>query len=477
MKRKLLVTAMVAAGLGVSGAQAAINLDATTSQEQDYASQTDIDPTGSILEADGVLTDFDVVTKFGAAIAQEVVRYVRLDLTGDAEFVANPVPTITGSDCTPNFISGGAGTSAAVYSITCGTGETVEPEDTITFPLESIEVFDQSPVDVQFRLFEFESTATDPSNSVFPALQTKSAAMVRFVNALSTKVNDADEKVINVASTPIGSTKFVTADVRETPIADFDVEAVEGVAWFDGDQVTLADMIDEADSTLTINGTNAVFSSIGATSALIAGGITVDGPTFEAAPAATGQTTSDVTVPFLDPTVEGNTTVTMTVDGDLKIPTSTITGTLNLSPATSAVVSGIDLGELSRLTKNGSVDTVAFATLKPNQYFKITNPTGTEGAVFLTVYDDSGNQCDLALSDLTDTTGATMPASLVENTATNLFTGQEIGSTCGNVSGQIRVVVDAEFGDNNSNLQGTGEGDLSGVRIDAFNASDFVPNR
>jgi hypothetical protein len=121
------------------------------------------------------------------------------------------------------------------------------------------------------------------------------------------------------------------------------------------------------------------------------------------------------------------------------------------------------------LLYSGSTDRLDFA-LTPNgaftQFARITNPSGTDGDVTVTVYNDDGDSVTFDLGDVADISSNTLNADASTKliNINDLYTAAQtadatfaLAATGANSKNKLRVEVRGEFGDDAQESNGTGE--------------------
>ena len=188
-----------------------------------------------------------------------------------------------------------------------------------------------------------------------------------------------------------------------------------------------------------------------------------------------------------------NVATEITVDPNAALATRTFTGDFSISLDDEGIVdSELADGDAGGWDKNASEDVVTFLT-KPDGAFasfvRITNPTDSGGSVDVTLFNDAGDSVRFALSDVVQNNGVNAPASLGANASTDiiavedLFTAAqaedpnfEVGDPSMGGSNKLRIKVEGQFGQTTNQGDNTGQGVLTGIRIDAFTTTNDAGN-
>lgn len=381
-----------------------------------------------------------VDVKTGFSITNGNVRYVRFDITG-AEF---DVTKVAAADLE------NANVETVVSAVDANNKQFVIFEITATADVAIDDVLEFTPrilaktgsnVSLQYRLYETGVAALAGNNDV---LATKTGSVITFTPALSfTVVPQVNVEKIDVTQ----ESKFFNSDVEEDEavLGTVSVNVATGVLWASGAQATIADLVsNEADANaIVINGD---FSS--------AAEITLDGETADAtnenltATSATFALANAAAVGALKDAI-----VTFVTNGTDAIAPSSFTATLDLTPAATAGAAtgstATDLsGALASLVKNGSTDEIDLA-LKPggaySNFVRISNTSGLEGKIFVTVIADDGQTATVALNEI-----AGQPATLAPRASTTQMTIQQVFDAAAakglslSGEGKLRLVVEGE---------------------------------
>lgn len=381
-----------------------------------------------------------VEVETGFSITNGNVRYVRFDITG-AEF---DVTNVDLGDLV------GANIASAVSAVDANNKQFVIFEITATSDVAIDDVLEFTPrilaktgsnVSLQYRLYETGVAALAGNNDV---LATKTGSVITFAPALSfTVVPEVNVEKIDVTQ----ESKFFNGNVEEDEavLGTVSVNVATGVLWASGAQATIADLVsNEADANaIVINGD---FSS--------AAEITLDGETADAT--NENLTATSATFALADAAAVGalnDAIVTFVTNGTDAIAPSSFTATLDLTPAATAGAAtgstATDLsGALASLVKNGSTDEIDLA-LKPggaySNFVRISNTSGLEGKIFVTVIADDGQTATVALNEI-----AGQPATLAPRASTTQMTIQQVFDAAAakglslSGEGKLRLVVEGE---------------------------------
>lgn len=508
MKKVLLSTA-IAAAMGVSGfAQAAVDLreDAADRDVNVYAAELTIGQ-GGLNIASG-MDELDVLAQLGFGVAPEQRRFIRLDLSGasvsfsvapdvivsqqlvdengdllfqDAaltmpatvditatasqggvnenfyivEFTA-PVAGDVTVDATALFVSDGMGGSQAGQGTAVENAGGLAQNASVLIDDPELNVESAESVSISYKLYE---TAVDAANNAEAnELASASGLLAGFENALVVAAGPVNTvKRIDVTKESVLFDSNMNDDVSDfgelvLSLADGDPET-GGIQLFvrnaAGDIITqLDELIDPANTTAVVSGdfSSAVSLANNGAQIAIADLLNDDGDAvFEVAGADLAADSKPYTFEYL-------------TDGETAIPEAQFQLTANLDS-----VAGFTLPEsvgpinLNQFEKNGST-TVENMTLDPNGAFRnfvrISNTSGVEGRVFVTIINDDGESESFRLSDVS--VGAdTQPATLAAQASTRLIpmsafvaAAQAQNSAFDVVNAQrnkFRLVIDGEF--------------------------------
>ena len=504
--KKLLLSSAIAATMGVSGvAQAAIDLndsDATSNNSLTYASELTIATTGSNLgDSGGDVQDLGATLGFG--VSAGATRFIRVDLSNDAEFQNAPslgvtesgifvgpssgttddTKTIAASQIT--LVQGGAGESFAIFQftargpITDGDSSTDDvPEADISLSqdadivvdVDGVTVSNKSDVTATYALYETGTAAQNQGSTLSSA-----AAQVayRFSTALSIQAGSTNNATLVALLSPPAQTNGTVDEIDVTQESKYFEDATDeqvspfGIASISlvsgplnassGAISALNTIIDDSNVTAVVSGD---FSS--------ASGLTNDGDAANFTTASTLLNT-DGDAEFVVADTESSTNYTGSLvvyeflyqtDGTTVIPETTFALTLGLAAQTGyTLASSVGPVEMDKFEKNGSTSETNLQ-LDPDGAFKnfvrLTNPSGIDGRVFLTVINDDGDSVAINLDDIS-VQGTAQPASLLAGASTRLIpmsaviaAAQAQDSTFGIVDSarnKFRIIADGEFGD------------------------------
>ncbi len=235
-------SALAIAALGIFGfvgsAQAVVNLDVDpVTGTAVFATEINVDTTdGTALANPG--DALNVTTAFGFGASEGEQRFIRVDLSNDAEFVAEPsyaVGTGTVATSVP-----GTGSSYVIFQVTAAIGGlAADAVGTVTTAAAGIRVFNEEGVVVTVRQFE---TGVDAVNET-SALATATGTMIDWTNAIVADTDPVTPRVIDVAA---GSALFVGGG-DTTIIGDVNVLLrTPAPLATDGLAITFAELIDDA---------------------------------------------------------------------------------------------------------------------------------------------------------------------------------------------------------------------------------------
>ena len=511
--KKLLLSSAIAATMGVSGvAQAAIDLndsDATSNNSLTYASELTIATTGSNLgDSGGDVQDLGATLGFG--VSAGATRFIRVDLSNDAEFqnapslsvsetgdfiaITTPTTNEVVADDTKDvaagqitLVQGGAGESFAIFQFTSnGTttdGDQSDNDDStsgdislsqdadIVVDVDGVTLINQSDVTATYALYETGTAAQNQDSTLSSA-----AAQVayRFSTALSIQAGSTNNATLVALLSPPAQTNGTVDEIDVTQESKYFEDATdEQVSPFGIAAISLVTptpltassvavpqldtIIDDSNVTAVVSGD---FSS--------ASGLTNDGDATNFTTASTLLNT-DGDAEFVVADTESSTNYTGSLvvyeflyqtDGTTVIPETTFALTLGLAAQTGyTLASSVGPVEMDKFEKNGSTSETNLQ-LDPAGAFKnfvrLTNPSGIDGRVFLTVINDDGDSVAINLDDIS-VQGTAQPASLLAGASTRLIpmsaviaAAQAQDSTFGIVDSarnKFRIIADGEFGD------------------------------
>ena len=480
MTRKLLLTAAVAAALGTAGVVWA------TVDFPDIAENISASEDRGPLVFDGATIE----TTLGFGVAEGAERFIRIALRDGQEFRRNVTPTdlvIPGANVSV-ALRGTTDDSDVVFSVEA-TSE-LEPGTAVTFSLDTIAVAgkpDEFTIDYQISEFaggldpEFTRELTTSLGYKSP-IGTLGAAPAQSPRQIDRSTGSTSFTGAVSGAAFIGTFTLVPASVKgfTTDGSSFDVTEQAG-----GGGATAADDFGAVfeESTIKIRGNFAGISAIRLfTDAACSDGLDISLDDSEDGNVTTVNGTQEFTAAVPNSghgLAAGEGGICIVADGGTAMVASDYeirwagTGT-SFSP-------GFDNASLAptalaTIRRNVSEDTIPFATGIDAQFFRISNPTSEAGNVYLTIFNPAGEKCEFDLDELVDRNGNTLSNPLGANASTPLFTASQFDALCpdGTFIQNLRVKVEGEFGDTGAT---TGEGAATGIRIDAFNTSNFQINR
>lgn len=432
MKKTLLALAITALSAN------AFALELGTDPALKYASEIKFDAAGT-----EITLAQSVDTAVGFSINSGTVRYVRFDIA-NAEF---DVANVATSDLDLTAVAPSTGAITPTVSAVDSNKKYVIFEITASADVANTDVLNFAPrilaksagnVSIQYRLYETGVAALAGSSDV---LASKSGTVVTFAPALSLAVTpEADVDQIDVTQ----ESKFFSDTTGETEadLGNVDVKVDGTVLWADGSATTIADLVSD-----TANANAIVITGDFSSAADVKLGGTSVATANLTATTATFPLTNAAAVDAI------NNHVFFITNGTDAISPSGFSATLDLTPAAAATgVTGstaTDLsGALASLEKNGSSDEVDLA-LKPggvfSNYVRISNTSGLEGKIFVTVIADDGQTASLALNEI-----AGQPATLAARASTTQMTIQQIFDAAAakglalSGEGKLRLIVEGE---------------------------------
>ena len=390
--------------------------------------------------------DFPGTTFSPALTAGSSVYFSKLSLPGN--FVVSSIGTTPGQEYIIVELDGG---------IAPGPGLTLS--EPISFAVPSVNTATKLPHTIQYRIYETLNQAINNPNST--PLYSDSATWYTFANGLDASCDPLDSLKIDV--TEIGdldsfigggnSTNLFTLNAR---LLDTDPVAVgiQPVLNTNGQDILLSSYLPNG-SIFQMSGD---FTFI---SGLLAGADPIDilnkRWTVGAAPGPGILVISPPPTGISVPVVLTNNGNTM-VAGDYSLVVTPAAGALNTTP--------IDAGVCGSLAYSGSSDRVDYG-LTPGagnkQFLRVTNPTQTDGAVNVSVWNDAGLKVDFPLSAVKvgPAPGVTLPGVLSKQSSTPLIdvnafdaaaksvnAAFSVGTGIDGKPGKIRIEVRGAFGEN-----------------------------
>jgi len=458
MYKKILLSSAIAAALGTSGfAQAAVDLDSTTSNPLVFAEEIavgtstnlDVEVAGQNGGGSGTTLGNSssaigaVEVAFGFTIGGGTSKYVRLEFT-EALGAALSTADFDSDDTNVSFSisqGGAAGDTFVVVEAAQPTsvGDLLQTAKFIFAPKSADEIVatSQSTRTIAFKLFETAVDAVNQTN----ALTSKSGEWITWGPGYSVSCTSASPQQIDVVDPTQFVDSSVTTNVSTLAISALTVFTEAGVA------VTIPANYFGAGSEVSIAGSTEAFEA-GASA------FTLNTVNADAAPASGSATWTASS----DPATELNGLFTVLADGTNEMVQANYT----LSVTDTASAATYDVGTVSTACGNlqfsGSTDRLDFA-LTPNgafsQFARITNPSSTAGDVTVTVINDDGEQVSFDLGDVTGVASS----NLVARASTKLININDIfaaaeaadatfalAATGPNSKNKLRVVVRGEFG-------------------------------
>ena len=441
MIRKLLKFSVLVIVAGMAGMAHALvdlnNNNPATNGSLTYASELDISTSGTAL-ADNAQAQ-NLQARLGVGFGALSSRHVRIDLGGGAIFsnalsANQPSMQIAGNSGT--LAQGGKGQSFAVFQFTAAAARS--PDDLVVIDVDGIDVVSRAAVTATYRLYETATGASNPNSSA--ALATASQTAYRFGKALVAKVNAASPETIDVST---NSTKFV-GDKVTTNIANISINVDGTTLWSDSAAAALSDLV-ATGTQLLVSGN---FTAVPRQSS---GSPDPAKVTLAGSP-ATSLTESQAAF-SIGANPQTNALVKMTVTGSDEIASGSYAGLYDVVAATDSVATDADLGQLSKLEKNGATRS-ANMMLAPDGVFRnwvrISNNSTISGRVFLRLRNDLGKSITLSLGDVNG-----QQTTLAAGNATGLIPIQDIfnaakakDATFAVGTGgrnKLRLTVDGEF--------------------------------
>jgi len=472
-----LVVAAVAVALGLlpGSAQAALDLNSGDTVNT-FATEIDIDGTnGTALANPGNIMDTTAECGFGAAVDEN--RYIRFDLSNDAEFVAAPAYEL---DLVAGVLSaGGIDESYVIYSWTAPVGGTASDDNgVLTITAAGVTVYNQNSVTMSYAMYE---TAGNAVNQTSP-LASSNATLIEFEAALDADFDAVTPDLIDVTE---GSTQFDDNGVLVTVIGDVNINVDGTTLWADGDTAAIGDLV-AAGTKLVITGDFTATQDLtdgvpdgtytpGTAVYIDNNGLTGGYVDIDVGATSVNSTTASFT---LDAgTVSDTAFICIACNGESVIQKGYYTGLYEVTAAANSDVTDETIGTvanpLSTLLKNGSTARLTFA-LTPGgtfvNYIRVTNPSSIAGSVYLTVINDSGDSVNFDLATVTTVDGL-VDGQLSAGASTNLISivdiyaaAQEADATfaVSGTSQKLRLDIEAEFGTT---------GVDSGIVVNAFSLS------
>ncbi|WP_144822300.1 hypothetical protein [Marinobacter piscensis] len=444
MYKKILLSSAIAAAMGVSGTASAVNLD-TNAELKSYAQEIDVTAAGLVLKSGtgGVL---EAKTELGFSISQGQSKYVRIDIS-NAEFEAAPRAsdlTLTDLVSETDYTVGVSqvDTDFVIYEIQAAVE--VDFDQEIVFePANGVTTENYNGGQLRYRLFDSGPAAIKEDT----ALQYKdiTSTWFDFAPGVVAECNVGTPDRIDVVDPERWLNNNISTEIVAGVV--FDVDTAVHLA--DGTAVAATDYFNGNDVVVTVDGSLEAFADDGNGAPNIAiGGTAASSVAAEFDSATFTGLADDAVVDDLTVTNDGTTEM---------VPTSF---TVSVPEASGDVFSvGNVSASCGSILYSGSTDRLDFA-LTPDgafkQYARITNPSGTPGAVTVTVINDAGQTVTFGIDQLDG-----IPAVLEARGSTRLIDINELysaaqleNSNFGLTEGRgltnrnkLRVEVRGEFGD------------------------------
>lgn len=454
--------------LSAGSAYAIVDINAATGAVTYYNGIAIDATTGAVLGNGGTgLADLNVTCKFGFG-ASNVERYIRYDLSNGAKFSAHPASCVidpAGAEGGP-FIttraSGGAGSSYVIYSIPAVTATPdVDVVLTLAATPAGVTVYNTNSVTVTYSQYAAATDALSGNNSLVPKPGT---TYITFGTAVGWEVVPVSPYKIDVTS---GSKKFVdTWGVNTT------VNTIGHVKIFNNTTpvynqtgtatIGLDDIVDAATTKFTVTGD---FSSLQDSGIWVPANQRVWLDSTPATPcnntAKQGNllTLSATKAEFAhDSAILADTLVCMEVNGINTIASGFYNGLYDVTPKPGYSQADIDLGQLSELKKNGSQARLTFLLTPESMYktyVRVVNPSETNGAVYLTLFNDTGTSVNFNLNTVSGmSASSSMVSGLLKARASTplismadiVAAAKAVNSAFDATTGKLRIDAEAEFG-------------------------------
>ena len=451
MSNKKYLALTISAIMSSAGVNAAVDLNtgltpAIFASEIVIAGTMDLGNVGNI---------FDITNNIGAGMAVGETHYLRYDLSAGVMFAAQVLPAelaVTsglGAFTVAVSSAGSVNDNFVIFSVTSTAAINAVDEITFSLAATGITVSDQNVVTMTYNSYDDLSDALGATPPA-PSTSSSSAPILTFAPALSTICTPAGifGGVDNIDISQ-GSLYFDGGPLDvDTGLGEFEVTLQGTYLDAMGNPVLVNTIVDPATTEMTVTA-NSSWSAITA--------LTDGGPAdFN----LVGGNFVDTSVD-LAPYVGGEDFEAAVPIGNI-VPIEPASVFLSVNPGSMAgydasTVAGTCL--LSEIERNGSHDRLTFA-LTPGGAFRnlvrITNPSPTAGAVFMTVYDDTGAMASFPISAIDDVNGplASGPINGILNAeaSTVLLDIVDIANAAVAANGslditaKLRIEVDAEFG-------------------------------
>jgi len=461
MNKKILLSSAIAMALGTSGTALAVDVDANDSQNN-YAIEIDIDSDAGTILNTGDNDVLEARVEYGFSSSDGDSKYIRIDL-GDLEFsqtfVASDADRANLDNASLSRSAGGTdGDNFIIIEVDADGVDDIEPEDEFTFNPEQLRTFSQNPT-IRYRLYE---TATAALNADPSPLKDAQADYFGFAQGYEIACAAGTPDRINV----VDPEEWLNDGTDPQTIGSVDVLANANVFDSDGEEIEIDRYFDDNaeieltgfwDAFVDTNGDAVGAGAFGGEAfALSNGSVMFAGSDFAGAFAESGGgTTPAAGLDGAELVVEPN--------GDVEMEPSSYGFYIRPSGG-----EPIDVGEQSCTIGNtqysGSTDRIDF-TLTPggafSQFVRVTNPSGVDGNVTFTVYNDAGESVTVSMDDITirvQGEDVDLPAGLPSNGSSPLININAIYNAAQAADGdfaigsaqdgdKMRIEVRGEFGD------------------------------
>ncbi|WP_278462694.1 hypothetical protein [Stutzerimonas kunmingensis] len=466
MKKTLLALAVSALSVNAFAA----NLDysgATNPTPIVIATELSVPSTNTITSADAL------VWNLGFSITAGNKRYVRVNLAGGATFAGTPTLTFTAADGTAvagvpaSVISQGgtANDSFVMFEVTNNDAAVAVPANAkVVFTPGNLKITGKNNLTAAYSLYETAIDAVNQTN----ALAGKAAApFISFASGLKTLVESVGtQKVIDVSAIPTsskfkGALSTTTAKIGGVAV-DVETNLVE---YTTANPVTLGDLV-AAGTKLVVTGD---FSAAKTAGVLDKAKLFIDvddSKAYNVGDIQASALTATTATFELDTTALGAVAASPTyasiyysVDGTSPISPATYSAVYDVTANTAANTADVNLGQLSGLAKNGASEDVV-VTMKPKSaggfytnVIRVTNKSGIEGDITITVINDNGERATVNLGSIAGQTSNTLKAgaSTTQINVDDIFAAATGLSLAG--QGKLRLVVDSTIPEDGLSVQ------------------------
>lgn len=411
------------------------------------------------LPAQNLVTTTDALTwSLGFSVTTATQRYIRVTLDNGALFQAAPTLQVVPGGALTNVngvvAQGGAGQNFVIFEITPAAGETLAPDAAVVLSLNNLTLTGKTNVGVSYRLFETAVDAVNQSNPLVNGANTFNQYLT-FANGLSVAFEPATtQRVINVAANPT-STAFIGAlDANSAEIGNVAIGVAANRLNYSMGLVTLPQLV-AAGTSLQVNGDFTAALKAGAN--LSPAAVKLDGDATDATGTSANTLTATTATFVVDTATFGDLTTTPIryipvvyhVDGATAIVPSVYSGAYNVVAAANTSTSSVSNDRIGQLAKNGASKFVDLA-LNPNGAFqnfvRISNKTNVDGNVYITVFNDSGENRTISLGDIAgQSTSLAARSSTTQMTIEQIFNAAQAAGLALSGEGKLRLLVDGEF--------------------------------